>query len=197
LKNKFFKLKSARGRLLKSKMVYVFMADGFEELELIAPADMLRRARAEVALVGIGKMQVTSSHGFVLTADVAEDQIDMAKAEMIVLPGGSVGTKNLIANKTVQNAVETAIQNNLWIGAICAAPSLLQQRGFLNGKNFTCYPGCQNDEQGGNYTGTPVEISGKIITGKGAGASLQFGKALVSALYGDTVAEKLCAAMMM
>jgi len=177
-------------------MVYIFMADGFEELELIAPADMLRRAGAEVALVGIGKMQVTSSHGFVFTADIAEDQIDMAKAVMLVLPGGSVGTKNLIASKTVKIAIETAIQNNLWIAAICAAPSLLQQRSILDGKNFTCYPGCQNDSLGGTYTGSPVERSGKIITGKGAGTSLLFGKALVSALYGEAASEKLCAAMM-
>lgn len=178
------------------KMVYVFMADGFEELELTAPVDMLRRAGAQVALVGIGKTQITSSHGFVLTADICEDQIDMTKAEMLVLPGGSVGTKNLIASKTVKTAVETAIRNQIWIGAICAAPSLLQQRGYLDGKNFTCYPGCQDDSLGGSYTGNPVEIAGRIITAKGAGASLLFGKALVSALYGEAAAEKLCAAMM-
>lgn len=178
-------------------MVYVFMADGFEELELTAPVDMLRRAGAEVALVGIGKLQITSAHGFKITADIAENQIELAKAEMIILPGGSTGVKNLIANKTVQAAVEKAFQNNLWIGAICAAPGLLQQRGYLDGKNFTCYPGFQNDALGGTYTGNPVEIAGKIITAKGAGASLQFGKALVTALYGETAAEKLCAAMMM
>ncbi len=177
-------------------MIYVFMADGFEELELVAPVDMLRRAGAQVALVGIGKKQITSSHGVVLTADLSEDQVDMAKAEMVVLPGGSIGVKNLIANKTVQSAVETAIRNHIWIGAICAAPSLLQQRGYLDGKNFTCYPGCQNDALGGNYTGNPVEIAGKIITAKGAGASMLFGKALVTALYGEAAAEKLCAAMM-
>ncbi|HNX14353.1 MAG TPA: DJ-1/PfpI family protein [Oscillospiraceae bacterium] len=177
-------------------MVYIFMADGFEELELIAPADMLRRAGAQVALVGIGKMQITSSHGFKINADLAEDLVDMAKAEMLVLPGGSVGTKNLIANNTVKIAVETAIQNNIWIGAICAAPSLLQQRGYLDGKNFTCYPDCQNDSLGGHYTGNPVEISGKIITAKGAGAALMFGKALTAALCGVAAAEKLCAAMM-
>jgi len=178
-------------------MIYVFMADGFEELELTAPVDMLRRAGAQVALVGIGKRQITSSHGLVLTDDISEAEVDLKKAEMLVLPGGSVGTQNLIASQTVKNAVETAIKHNIWIGAICAAPSLLQQRGYLDGKNFTCYPGCQNDALGGNYTGNPVEISEKIITAKGAGASLLFGKALVSALYGDEAAEKLCAAMQM
>ncbi len=173
------------------------MADGFEELELTAPVDMLRRAGAQVALVGISKRQITSSHGFVLTADISEAEVDLKKAEMLVLPGGSVGTKNLIASKTVKNAVETAINNNIWIGAICAAPSLLQQRGYLDGKNFTCYPGCQNDSLGGNYTGNPVEVAGNIITAKGAGISLLFGKALVAALYGNAAAEKLCATMQM
>lgn len=177
-------------------MVYVFMADGFEELELTAPVDMLRRAGAEVALVGIGKPRITSAHGMKITADIAENQVDMSKADLIILPGGSVGTQNLIANETVKTAVETAVQNGLWIGAICAAPSLLQQRGYLDGKNFTCYPGCQNDALGGLYTGNPVEVAGKIITAKSAGAALLFGKALVAALHGEAAAEALCAAMM-
>jgi len=177
-------------------MVYIFMADGFEELELTAPADMLRRAGAQTVLVGVGKMQIISSHGMKYTADIPEDQIDLNKAEMLVLPGGSGGTKNLIASEAVKAAVETAIKNNLWIGAICAAPSLLQQRGYLDGKTFTCYPGCQDDSLGGHYTGNPVEIAGKIITAKGAGVSLLFGRTLVAALYGETAAQKLCAAMM-
>jgi len=173
------------------------MADGFEELELTAPVDMLRRAGAKVALVGIGKTQVTSAHGLVLTADISENLMDLTKAKMLILPGGGVGTKNLIASQTVKHAVEAAIRNQIWIGAICAAPGLLQQRGYLDGKNFTCYPGCQDSSLGGNYTSNPVEIAGKIITAKGAGAALLFGKALVTALYGETAAEKLCASMMM
>ena len=162
-------------------MIYVFLADGFEETEAIAPIDMLRRAKKEVVTVGVTGKVVTSSHGVPVTADITQDEIQLNdQLEMIVLPGGMPGTLNEEASEQVQAAITYCAEQNRYLTAICAAPSILGHRGLLNGKHAVCYPGFESA-----LTGTEgVVQDGNIITARGAGVAIDFGLALVAALCG-------------
>ena len=113
----------------------------------------------------------------------------------IVLPGGMPGTINLENSKTVQSAIKYAVDNNLFIGAICAAPSILGHLGLLDGKNATCFPGCEVNEDKVNYTGEPAVADGKIITGKGAGAAVEFALKIVSEMVSKEVSEEIRSTM--
>lgn len=172
-------------------MVYVFLANGFEETEAIAPIDILRRSGAEVFTVGVGSKTVTSSHKVTVTADLSEDELTTDGLEAVVLPGGMPGTLNLEASATVQKYIDYASENGLLLCAICAAPSILGHKGLLNGKNATCFPGFEKDLLGANVTGAPAETDGSVITGKGAGAAIEFGLAISAKLRGEETAKKV------
>lgn len=178
-------------------MVYVFLADGFEETEAIAPIDLLRRANIQVVTVGVGKQQVTSAHGIPVLCDKTIDSIssDLDKfdenLEMVFLPGGGIGTKNLEASPDVQKWIDYAVQKDLWVAAICAAPSILGHKGLLDGKKATCYPGFEPQLGKADATGLPVVVDGKIITGKGAGVAIQFGLKLVECLRNPETARDI------
>lgn len=176
-------------------MIYVFLADGFEEMEALATVDLLRRAELEVCLVGISSKTVCGSHGISVVCDLLDEQASPDQLEMIVLPGGMPGTLNLEKSPVVQAFIRYAVQNGLIIGAICAAPSILGHLGLLDGKKFTCYPGFESQAPLGNYTGAAVERHGNIITGLAAGTAMQFGLALVETLCGGQRAELLQAAV--
>lgn len=176
-------------------MVYVFAADGFEEIELTAPVDLLRRAGARVSVVGITGRAVTGAHGITILSDISPLQVDPDEAEMIVLPGGGRGVANLTADPFVCTRLQKAARANTVIAAICAAPSLLQKLGLLDGRDFTCYPGCEIPSLGGNYTGSPLEVSGRFITSRGPGTAVLFGAALVEALFGGDKAREILAAL--
>ncbi len=166
-------------------MIYVFLADGFEETEALAPVDMLRRAKLDVQTVGVTGKVVTSSHGVPVTADITADQIQCDdKLEMIVLPGGMPGTLYEEASEAVQQAIAYCHMQNRWIAAICAAPSILGHLGLLSGKTAVCYPGFEKDLTGAQIGTQGVECDGKIITARGAGVAISFGLALVGALLG-------------
>ena len=120
-------------------MIYVFLANGFEEVEALAPVDMLRRAKLDVTTVGVTGKTVTGSHGIPLTADITAEELNIgADMEMIVLPGGMPGTLNEEASPAVQAAINYCTANDRWIGAICAAPSILGHKGLLKGKTAVC-----------------------------------------------------------
>lgn len=177
-------------------MIYVFLADGFEETEAIAAIDVLRRDERRVLTVGIGEEVVTSSHGISIVTDITEvDVVLDDSVDMIVLPGGMPGTLNLEKNRTVRDAIEFCVKNNKYIGAICAAPSILGRMNLLNGKKATCFPGFEQFLLGAEYTGEPVEVDGNIITSRGAGVAVDFGLKLVECLSGSTAAKKLSSAM--
>lgn len=107
-------------------MVYICLADGFEEIEALAPLDLLRRAGVEVYTVGIGTQTVTGAHGVQICADLTEEQIVFSSAlEMLILPGGGDGTEHLNASKTVQELIDYAMERGIYIAAICAAPTIL------------------------------------------------------------------------
>lgn len=156
-------------------MIYVFLADGFEEVEALTPVDILRRAGKEVCTVGIGSQIIKGSHGISVVCD-SDNGIFKCddNVEMIILPGGMPGTLNLEADKTVQEAIDYCIDNDKYIAAICAAPSVLGHKGILVGKNATCFPGFEKELTGASYTGELVTVDGNIITGKGAGAAMKF-----------------------
>lgn len=177
-------------------MVYLFLANGFEEIEALAPLDILRRAEIEVVTVGIGDDVITSSHGVSIMCDTTDFDLPLNDdLQMIVLPGGMPGTLNLEASASVQTAIDYCVNTDKYVAAICAAPSILGHKGLLLGKTATCFPGFAEQLQGSHLTGAPVEVDGKFITGRGAGVSLEFGYRLVEILHSKQEADRLRRAM--
>lgn len=175
-------------------MVYVFLGDGFEEVEALTPIDLLRRVGAEVTTVSVGcTREVAGAHGVTVLADRchSESGLDYEDVEMVILPGGMPGTANLDKSAAVDLCLEKALQKDCWIGAICAAPSVLGKRGLLNGRRATCFPGFEEFLTGAEYTGAAVERDGRFITAKGAGAALEFALELVSLRNGAETAREL------
>jgi 4-methyl-5(b-hydroxyethyl)-thiazole monophosphate biosynthesis len=179
------------------KKVYIHFADGFEEIEALAPVDILRRAGCEVTIVSImGHKEITSSRGVKIIADKLFEEMNYAEADMLVLPGGMPGSKNLDEHEGLKIKIMEANKNGKWLGAICAAPMVLGHLGLLKGKKATCYPGNEPDLIGASCTGKSVEKDGNIITSKGAGVSIQFGLALAEVLVGKEKANEVKIKMM-
>ena len=173
-------------------MVYILLAPGFEEAEALVPADLLRRAEIETALVSVTGEPVPGSHGITVTADTNLDGVDLSKADMVVLPGGGPGHKNLGKEPRVERLVEEAAEKGLWVAAICAAPTLLGKWGLLTGKEAVCYPGMEEGLTGAQARmDRGFVVDGKIITGRAAGSVFDFGLALVEALAGKEEADKV------
>ncbi len=172
-------------------MVYVFLAEGFEEMEALAPIDILRRAGLSVQTVGIGSREITGAHGVMFMADIADDAFTPDDMEAVVLPGGMPGTKNLEASRAVSAALNCAVRENVVVAAICAAPSILGHKGLLQGKRATCYPGFESELHGAEITCESVVVDGRFITARGAGVALDFAFALVSCLRSEEEALHL------
>lgn len=171
-------------------MVYVLLADGFEEVEAIEPIDILRRGGIEVQTVGINGKTVTGAHGITVAADIEINNADMSKAELLMLPGGA-GHELLDASNDVHGMINYALTNNIYISAICAAPSILGKKMILEGKKATCFPGYEKYLYGAEVVTDKVVVDGKIITGKGAGAAADFGFAMLALLKGQDTADKI------
>ena len=162
-------------------MVYIFLANGFEDIEAVQPRDLLLRAGIEVKTVGVGAKTVKSAFGLTVTADIAEDEFDPSDAEAVVFPGGMPGAANLAASKTVKSAVAFALEHNRIIGAECAAPGVvLAGTGALSGKRYTCFPGFEVPE--GVYTAAAAERDGNLVTGNGPAAAEKFAAVLAGAI---------------
>lgn len=175
-------------------MIYLFLADGFEESEAIIPLDMLRRAGCDVRTVGVTGDTVVSSRGVRILADVGiGDAADMPEA--VILPGGMPGTKNLEASPDVQAMIDKVSSAGGIVAAICAAPSVLGHKNLLAGRRATCFPGWEKDLYGAVVTDAKAVTDGNFITGKGAGAAFEFGAEIVAALKGREVADKILAQM--
>lgn len=173
-------------------MIYVFLADGFEEVEALAPVDLLRRAGLSVQTVGVTGKVVTGSHGIAVAADILPEAVVLDEAvEAVVLPGGMPGASNLDASPAVQAAVDFAAQNGKLVCAICAAPFILGKKGLLSGKRATCFPGFEAQLTGARVTGDFVTCDGQFITAKGMGAAVDFGLAVVATLCGEEAAAQL------
>lgn len=172
-------------------MVYLFLANGFEEIEALAPLDLLRRAGVEVTTVGVGGEMIRGSHGIVVQADMPDTMYMDANPEMIILPGGMPGSKNLDESRIVDAAVQTAARKGAYIAAICAAPFILGKRGLLAGKEAICYPGFEDQLTGARISAEKVVRDGNFITAAGMGVAVDFGLALVEVLKDAQAAADL------
>lgn len=172
-------------------MVYMFLADGFEETEALAPLDILRRGGVEVKTVGVTGGYVTGAHGITVKADILPPIALKDNTEAVILPGGGVGTQNLDASVLVKEAVQSAYGSGKLICAICAAPSVLGKMGLLRGKKATCYPGFEKYLDGAELSEANVAESGNVITANGMGAALDFGFAVLARLRGADKAEEV------
>lgn len=172
-------------------MIYVFLAQGFEEVEALTPVDMLRRAEKKVVTVGVGDNIIVSSHGIPVVADtIAQEAALTDELEMIVLPGGMPGTLNLEKSEYVRAAIEFSMERNIPVAAICAAPSILGHMGLLNGKKATCYTGFEAQLEGAEVCGSAVEVDGNIITARGAGVAMQFALKLVETVVSKAESDR-------
>ena len=179
------------------KNVYLFLADGFEEIEALATVDVLRRAGVKVTTVSINPTEmVNGAHGIPVVADALFADCSYDEADMLVLPGGMPGAANLDAHEGLRAAISAHAEAGKWLAAICAAPMVYGHMGLLNGKKATCYPGFEGELVGATYTAAPVEKDGNIITGKGPAVVLPFAYALAEALVGEEVVAQVKAGML-
>ncbi len=167
-------------------MIYVFLANGFEEVEALAPVDFLKRAGIETVLVGVGSKEVCGTHNIKVCADILiEDIVLSDELQGIILPGGMPGAENLNNSAKVHEAIDFCIENNKIVGAICAAPFILGRKGLLKGKSATCFPGFENELDGAKVVEYGVMGDGMIVTARGAGVAWEFGAAICSRITGE------------
>lgn len=160
-------------------MLYLFLADGFEETEAIAPLDVIRRAEIPIKTVAVGENPVTGAHGIVIQADISLDEVSVEDMDGVILPGGMPGTLNLQKNPKVTEILQYCAAQGKLIAAICAAPMILGEMGLLNGKAAVCFPGFEEHLEGAVLKDAGVVTDGNVITAKGAGVALEFGAVIV------------------
>ena len=179
--------------------VYVFLADGFEDVEALIPVDVLRRGGVEVVTVSTTEFPlVESAHGVNIEADIQFEQGDYTDADLLMLPGGMPGASNLFAHEGVCKAVLAQAAAGKKVAAICAAPAVvLAQLGILEGKKATCYPGFEQSlkENGAQYTGDLVTVDGNITTGEGPAAAFPYAYELLSQLVDKNTSDQIAEGM--
>ena len=176
--------------------VYVFMADGTEEVEALTVIDLLRRAAVEVVTVSVmGRKQIISSHGIGIEADEVYGASEYADADMLVLPGGMPGTTHLKEHEALREVLKRQYDAGRYLAAICAAPSVLGFNGFLNGKRATCYPGFEEELRGAIVCTEGVVRDGNCITAKGLGTAIDFSLELITVLKDAQTAETVAKAI--
>ncbi|MDY2558514.1 MAG: DJ-1 family glyoxalase III [Candidatus Faecousia sp.] len=173
-------------------MVYVLLGTGFEEMEAIAPIDLLRRAGIEVKTVGVTGKTVYGSHGIGVVADILPEDMELDAMEMIVLPGGLGGIASTRASKPALDALRYGWDQGRFVAAICAGPTVLADLGITDGRNATCYPGCEGQMGSANMQpGAAAVRDGKLITGTSAGCAIPFALELIRALRGEEKAQAI------
>lgn len=178
------------------KKIAVFLAEGYEEIEALTVVDICRRCGLAVELVSITEdCMVKSSHGVSVEADTIFSQADFAEYDMLVLPGGMPGTKNLEAHEGLMAQIDAFYAAGKYIGAICAAPSIFGHRGILQGKKACCYPSFESHLEGAEVTRGPVEISEHVVTSRGMGTAINFGLAIAGIFVGREKAEEVAEAI--
>lgn len=173
-------------------MIYVFLAEGFEEVEALATVDVLRRAGLDVKTVGVSGSTVSGSHSIPVVCDVSVDDIQPdSSIEAVVLPGGMPGTINLESSDKVNSFIDYAYAEGKYVCAICAAPSILGKKGLLEGREAICFPGFEEYLYGAKLSDKSVCVDGKIITAKACGVALKFGKVIAEQFIGKEKADAL------
>lgn len=162
----------------------IFLAEGYEEVEMLTVVDMLRRAGVEIDMVSItGEKAVTSSHGVTIIADKLFAEVDFSSVQMLILPGGIPGTPNLRAYAPLCEQLQAFAENeNKWLAAVCAAPTILGELGLLDGHQATCYPDFADKIICGQYVKKPVIRDGHVITSRGMGTCIEFAAEIITAL---------------
>lgn len=178
------------------KNVYLFLSEGFEEVEALTTVDLLRRAGINLSTVSItGSDMVSGAHGIVVRADTLIQKADYSSIDMLILPGGSPGWKNLEACSMLMETVDSFAKSGKWVAAICGAPSILGRRGLLTGKNACVYPGMEGELRGAKPNEKTVNVDGNIITSRGVGTAIDFSLAIIKQLVDSQTAEKLSKAI--
>ena len=173
-------------------MVYMLLGTGFEEMEALAPVDLMRRAGIEVLTVGVTGKTVCGGHNIGVQADITLEEMDLTQLDMIVLPGGLGGVASARASQGAMDALKFAWDNDKYVAAICAGPTVLADLHITDNKNATCYPGCES-QMGNAVTKNDVPCirDGKLITGASAGCAIPFALALIEALKGSETAKAI------
>ena len=177
-------------------MIYVFLANGFEEIEAMSVIDILRRDDLEVTTVGVGGSEIIGAHGVKVVADLPADEADFIDVDLMVLPGGQPGADNLTESADVQRCIDLCLEYNVPMAVICAAPMVFGRKGLLDGKKATCYPGCEGGMGQAQVTGKEVEIDGLFITSKGPATAQMFAFTLVGLMVGREKVDEICKGML-
>lgn len=173
-------------------MVYVLLGTGFEEVEAIAPIDLMRRAGIEVKTVGITGKTVCGSHKIPVEADILPEEMDLDAMEMIVLPGGLGGVASARASQPALDALRYGWEHGKFVAAICAGPTVLADLGITDGKKTTCYPGCESQMGSALMQKNAAALrDGRLITGTSAGCAISFALELIKALRGEEAAQTI------
>ena len=195
----FVSLRSETLKRMIMAKVYVFLADGFEDVEALIPIDVLRRGGVEVVTVSTTEFPlVESAHGVNIEADIQFEQSDYEDADLIMLPGGMPGASNLFAHEGVCKVVMDQFAAGKKVAAICAAPAVvLAQLGILDGKKATCYPGFEKvlKEAGATYTGDLFTVDGNVTTGEGPAAAFPYAYELLAQLVDKKTSDQIAEGM--
>ncbi len=176
--------------------IAIFFATGYEEIEALTVVDLCRRAGLEIDMISVTKeMEVTSSHGVCVKMDLLFEEANLDTYDCLVLPGGMPGTKNLEAHGGLMAAVDAFYQAGKYIAAICAAPSIFGHKGFLQGRAACSYPSFESHLTGAEVLQAPAVLDGHVLTGRGMGAAIDFGLAIVDIFLGEEKAEEIAAAI--
>lgn len=180
-------------KLSGMKRVLCILENGFEEIEVIAPVDLLRRAGVEVVMAGVSALDVVGRSGIQVRADARLVDLDAGEFDVLFLPGGPA-VMELRKNSQLLDTIRHYAAGEKIIAAICAAPLLLKDAGVLDGKVFTAHFSTHAELP--SATGERVALDGNIITSRGAGTAVEFGLALIAKLHGETAAAEVSTAIM-
>ena len=172
--------------------IYIFLADGFEEIEALTVVDLCRRAKIDCTMVSVSEAsKVTGSHGICVAADMLFEKEALTDADMLVLPGGMPGTLNLGSHKELAELLVSFHKAGKYLAAICAAPSVFGGLGILDGRKATCYPGFEDKLTGADISGEKVVMDGNVITSRGFGTAIDFALKIISVLVNEEMADEL------
>ena len=176
--------------------VYVFLADGTEEVEALTAIDLLRRAKVDVVTVSVmDRKHIISSHNIGIVADEVFGTSDYMDGDMVVLPGGMPGTVNLREHEGLKDVLFSYQEAGKYLAAICAAPTVFGCNGMLQGKNAVCYPGFEEQLTGATILNQGVVTDGQFITSKGLGTAIDFSLELIRLLVDDECAQQISKAI--
>ena len=170
----------------------IFLADGLEEIEALTQVDVLRRAKIVCDMISTeDDLEITGSHGIKIKADRMISETDFDDYDCMILPGGKIGTQRLEANQYLMKRLDEYINAGKLVCAICAAPTILGHKGYLNGREAVCYPTLEGELTGANIPAKEVAHDGNIITSRGMGTSIAFAGEIVKTILGEETADEL------